>query len=153
MKLMCVGTGYISSEIARDKIKTTNGEIDTCYFQFANYKYTDSNEKKHYSYFLCQAIGNLATLIINNFIKGSKVFIRGDLEQKNIIKTSNESNNKEYSNVTILKLDWIEFMIKSNENIVSLNEYKKNNNENIEETLQNKNILNIEKDINNEAFE
>lgn len=146
MKLECTGTGYINSQIIVDKIvKGNNEEIPTCYFQFANYKYTDKNNNKIYSYFLCQAIGNIAKLIIENFTKGHKVFIKGEFEQKSIKRKNDE---KQYNNVTIIQINWIEFMNKSND--LEIKEDEKDSN--IEETLQNEKILNLNKDNNAEAF-
>lgn len=146
MKLECVGTGYINSQIIEDKlIRNNNEEIKTCYFQFANYKYTDDkNNKKIYSYFLCQAIGNIASLILENFIKGQKIFIKGEIEQKSLKNTE----NKKYNNITIITINWIEFMNKANEIEIKNSEDEPN----IEKILKDEKILNIEKNNTEEAF-
>ena len=131
MKLTCTGTGYISSNITQSKINKNNGEsIISCYFQFANLKYTDKLGNRKYSKYLCIAIGQVAKLIIDNFVKGQKVLIVGELEQKSI------KNN-------------IEFMANPKNDKFEKEETTKDN---LEEIIENVDTSNINNTINDDTF-
>ena len=161
MKMKCIGTGYISSNITKSEIKNANDEIvETCCFQFANFKYKDKYGKKYYSKFLCIGMGKIAKFINDNFIKNHKVFITGEIEDKTIIRkdfkydsklTEKENNKKKYANVFIITISHIEYMgnMKDEEE-----KYDKDNiiNDSIDEIIKNVDVNEMDKDINDEAI-
>ena len=109
MQLIAIGTGYINSEISKGKKKTLkNGEeLFTCYFQFANYNYTDKNtNKKVYSYYLCEVVGEYGKIIYNNFIKGQRIFIYAKETQQLF-----QDKNGNYKALTLLHIDKMEFIL------------------------------------------
>ena len=159
MKLTCTGTGYISSNITQSQINKNNGEsIISCYFQFANLKYTDKLGNRKYSKYLCIAIGQVAKLIIDNFVKGQKVLIVGELEQKSI-KNKNyqynnsiskeENNKKSYINIDTITINHIEFMANPKNDKFEKEETTKDN---LEEIIENVDTSNINNTINDETF-
>lgn len=144
-------TGYINSAIISERITLKNKEtepITVCKLQVACYSHIDkSTNKRVYYYFFCQAYGKMAEFIRDNFIKGTKVFIKGSFIQNTYIdkkhindSTLTEEENKKRARRTIntIIIEHIEFM-SSPKNEEYKNEQK--DEDNIEEALNNEDNL------------
>ena len=109
---MVIGSGIICSNIINESIKTLDNEdMNICKFKFRNFNSIDSNGNKKYSHYLCVAKNEVAKLISNNFIKGHKIFIIGDIEQNQVQnKEDNEEENKKNKLITTIEIKTIEFM-------------------------------------------
>ena len=107
MTLQVYGTGYISSNITGKEYVKANGEkIFYTTFQLSNYNYTDTKTRvKKYSKYLCRIIGEYGKIVLDNFVKGQKIFIKGSIQQENIKK-----DDGTYTGITTLTIDKIEFM-------------------------------------------
>lgn len=107
MQIEIIGTGYISSDITKTIRKKANGEeIFVCLFQFANFNYIDPVTRKNiYSYYLCDVLGKYGEIIYNNFIKGQKIFIHGQLTNQRY-----KNNDGKLVSSCVLHLDKVEFM-------------------------------------------
>lgn len=150
MQLIAIGTGYINSEITKGKkrILKNNEELFTCYFQFANYNYTDKNtRKKIYSYYLCEVAGNYGKIVYDNFVKGQKIFISAKETQQLF-----QDKNGNYKALTMLHIEKMEFMSnpKKDEDKTT-NEPSNSIDENIDTQLEN-DIINEVDDLNIETF-
>ena len=157
MKLKCTGTGYISSNITESTISKNNGEkIVSCYFQFANLKFTDKFGNRKYSKYLCIAIGNVAKLIIDNFVKGQKVLISGELEQKTI-KNKNyqydnnlskeENKKRQYTNIDTITINHIEFMANPKNDKYEKENNNKDSTDDVIENIDTSNMNNENEEI------
>lgn len=103
---MVIGSGIINSNIIENSvIVNENEEIKTCQFQFKNFCGYDKNNNKKYSHYLCIAKDKIANIIINNFIKGHKVFIVGKQEQ-NPLQKQNE-NVKIITTIEIINIEYM----------------------------------------------
>ena len=144
MSLKIHGTGFINSQITKSKyLNETNEEINICRFQIASFKKFDKKKKKKvYSHFLCQSIGKMADIIGNNFIKGQKIYIEGDLNE-DTIKNKNykydnslnekENNKRAFINIISITITHIEFMANNKDEKYE----KQNDDKEIEEVLNN----------------
>lgn len=149
MQIIAIGTGYINSEITKGKkrILKNDEELFTCYFQFANYNYTDRNtQKKVYSYYLCEVVGEYGKIIYSNFIKGQKVFILAKETQQLF-----QDKNGNYKAFTLLHIDKMEFMANPNKDDKRNNEPSNSIENSIDTQLEN-DIINEVEDLNIETF-
>lgn len=149
MQLMAIGTGYINSEITKGKKRIINKseELFTCYFQFANYNYTDKNSsKKIYSYYLCEVVGEYGKIIYDNFVKGQKIFICAKETQQPF-----QDKNGNYKALTMLHIDKMEFMANPKEDEITTNVPVNDIEKSIDSQLEN-DIINEVEDLNMEVF-
>lgn len=147
MQLIAIGTGYINSEITKGKNKKNGQEQFACFFQFANYNYTDpETRKKIYSYYLCQVVGEYGKLIYNNFIKGQKVFICAKETQQPF-----KDKNGTYKALTLLHIEKMEFMANPKNEDIKDKEAANNITESINGQLE-ENVINEVEDLSVETF-